>query len=65
MNQGAQTWGCGELGRKGIRKERLKDGIKEGEHCTVHKHKHSHRGAENNEKLPLSLHFASTPSDEV
>lgn len=55
MNRGAQTWDCGELGREGERKEGLKDGKKEGKQYMAHKH--SHRGAEKNGKLLLSLHF--------
>lgn len=30
MNRGAQTWGCGELGRQGKRRERLKGGSQDG-----------------------------------
>lgn len=52
MNRGAQTWDCGELGREGKRKEGLK-GNKEGKQYMAHRY--SHRGAEKNGNLFLSL----------
>lgn len=52
MNRGAQTWDCGELGRKGKRQEELKDG-KKGEQYTAHKHKQSQRGWEEWKMFPF------------
>lgn len=65
MNQGAQTWDCGELGREGKRKEGLKEGKKEGERYIMHKHKHGHKGAEKNGLLFLLSNFMCLYTNKV
>lgn len=63
MNRGAQTWDCGELGRERKTKEGLKDGNKKGKQYIVHKHKHSHTGAENRRVFLSSKWLVCTPTE--